>query len=279
MSHPSIDPLDTKIIHSRGEPRWFDLQELAAQSGVQQIAFFSEIGSTNDEALQRGLETTQTPLLVLAEGQSGGRGRGSNRWWASEGALTFSLLVEPASFQITPNRWPLVSLATAVAVADLLDEFARGQVVGLKWPNDVHLGGRKICGILVETVRGRTDRLVIGIGLNVGNSLRDAPAEIQSIATSLLDETGTQFGLMEVLLRLLILLEERLRQLGRNELPLQERWSRQCVLTGHEVRLQAGDQVIQGHCSGLGEQGGLMIASSNGSREWFGGIVRIVDRT
>lgn len=258
------------------EPRWFDLPALMEQTCLKQIEFRHETTSTNSDALMLGLTVERTPLLVLTESQLGGRGRGSNRWWASDGALTFSLLLEPAQFGISAERLPLMSLATAMSVGDLLSELAIGHAVGLKWPNDVQLNRRKICGILAETLKGRSDRLVIGVGLNVANSLKEAPPEIQSLATSLLDETGIQFPLTDVLIRFLQLLERRLKSLGAGEDDLFQRWPRHCVLTGRVVKLEAGEQLIQGICRGLGPHGGLLIERGAELKEWFGGVVRVV---
>ena len=269
------DP-QTCSIHTDREPRWFDLQALAANTFLKHIEFKGETNSTNDDALLMGADSEKSSVLVLAETQAGGRGRGSNRWWASDGALTFSLLLKPTQFGISPDRWPLMSLAAAMSVGDLLGELAIGCDVGLKWPNDVQLNRRKICGILVETLKGRSDRVVIGIGLNVANSLKEAPPEIQSLATSILDETGIQFALTEVLIRLLQLLEHRLVDLGIGRDDLFARWPRHCVLTGKVVRLEAGEQIIQGTCRGLGSKGGILIERENEQREWFGGVVRVV---
>lgn len=257
-------------------PRWFDLDQLANQSRAGRIEFYQSTGSTNDVALQLGSEESlDGPLLVLAEEQSGGRGRGSNRWWAKDGSLTFSLLIEPARFSIRADQWPLISLTTAIAVADTLGHCAGGCQIGLKWPNDLHLNRKKVCGILVETVKGRSDRLVIGIGLNVRNSFGDAPPELRDIATSIVDETGFEWELTAVLVQLLHALDDRLHELGNNSLPLQAIWRRHCVLTGKRVSLEAAERRVSGLCRGINEQGALLLEDDGRVQAWFGGVVRV----
>ena len=217
--------------------RWFDLERLLDESFVREIEFRRECGSTNDLALLPNTER-KSPTLVLTDSQTGGRGRGSNQWWARDGALTFSLRLEPAEFSVAHERWPLVSLTTAIAVADILANFAPEQKVGLKWPNYVFLNGRKICGILVEPPKGSTTELVIGVGINVANSLSEAPEEVRKIATSIFDETDTDFSPSDVLLSLLQRFEVLIRELGDRSLHLKDRWQLQCMLTGQRVSLE-----------------------------------------
>lgn len=262
--------------------RWFDLPRLLEETFVEEIEFHRECVSTNDLALE-GHPSRKLPAVFLTDAQTGGRGRGRNQWWAREGALTFSLRLRPSDYGIEHERWPLVSLTTAVAVADTLDDivsspeiFAEHQA-GLKWPNDVFLNGRKICGILVEPPAGSQTEVVIGVGLNVSNSLADAPEEIRSIATSILDETQHEFSPCDVLRRFLVRLETLLRQLGTFQLPLKDRWRQQCVLTGRTISLESGSRRIQGMCHGIGDQGAILVESDGVVRPWFGGVVRLLD--
>lgn len=269
-------PLPHCRIVAHQTPRWFDLNQLARLSLIRRIEFYQTTGSTNDIALQLGRDDNlNSPLLVIAEEQAGGRGRGSNRWWAKDGSLTFSLLIEPPAFNIQANQWPLISLTTAIAVADTLGHCAGGCPIGLKWPNDLQLNHKKVCGILVETVKSRSDRIVIGIGLNVRNSFADAPFELRQIATSIVDETGFEWGLTEVLGQLLQALEDRLHELGAGELPLQATWERHCVLTGKNVSLEVADRRVAGRCRGINEHGALLLETNGDVQAWFGGIVRL----
>lgn len=253
--------------------RWFDLERLLDESFVREIEFRRECGSTNDLALVLNPER-KSPTLVLTDSQTGGRGRGSNQWWARDGALTFSLRLEPSEFSVTHERWPLVSLASAIAVADILANFAKKQRVGLKWPNDVFLNGRKICGILVEPPKGSTTELVIGVGINVSNSLNEAPEDVRAIATSIFDETDTDFSPSDVLLSFLQRFEVLIRELGSLSLNLKDRWQQQCILTGQQISLESGDHKIVGLCHGIADNGAIQIETDGVIRPWFGGIVR-----
>ncbi len=257
--------------------QWFDLESLLEKTLCESILFRRECGSTNNVALELAKTAGALPLLVVTDCQTGGRGRGRNTWWAREGALTFSLLLAPETVGIASESWPLVSLGTAIAVADTLAKFADESDVGLKWPNDVHLAGKKICGILVEPARGAEDRLVIGVGVNVLNSLQAAPEDVRVLATSIVDETGDEFSPGEFLIPLLGALSGQLKKIADGQLDLPSRWAKQCVLTGRKISLESGDHLIEGRCFGVDSTGAILIETGGATRPWFGGVARTTD--
>src|SRR5687767_9533455 len=106
------------------------------------ILRFDSLPSTNTEAARRAARGAPEGTCIIAREQTAGRGRQERRWVSPAGAgLYFSIVLRP---QLEMNRWPLITLMTAVAVADALDE-ACGLGVDIKWPNDVHAAGRKLC--------------------------------------------------------------------------------------------------------------------------------------
>ena len=144
--------------------------------------------STNDvaaELVRAG--AVALPLAVWAHRQTRGRGRGSHEWWSDAGSLTFTIAIDPAAHGLAQMVLPRVALATAVAVIDALGELGfREPGLGIRWPNDLECGGRKLGGILPESVELEDgDRLLIGVGLNVQTNLDEAPAEVRAMATSL----------------------------------------------------------------------------------------------
>ena len=273
-----------------------ELRRLQAETFLEQIEFHPELASTNDLALElvsRG--SVQTPLLVLTERQRAGRGRGGNRWWSDAGALTFSLVVQSPATNPPASCGPKVSLTVGLAVCETLEDLLPGFAVGLKWPNDVFLAERKVCGILVEVPPGptrsltqdprnlrdsgdlNTRKLVVGIGLNVNNSFASAPAELQATATSLLDATGHKHHLGEVLTRLLRRVAERLQLLWQGELDLPRHWEPRCLLRGRTVQVTAGRRQTVGVCRGIDEQGALLLQTSSGVERCFSGVVTRVE--
>ena len=146
--------------------------------------------------------------------------------------------------------------------------------VGLKWPNDVWLSGRKVCGILVEVPPRSRGRLVIGVGLNVNNSLATAPPELQAIATSLRDACGTEHDVSTLLIDWLQQLEADLKTLAAEDASLAERCRNRCVLTGRVVTLDTGGQLATGECLGIAGDGALRLRLSTGEQRFYGGTVR-----
>jgi BirA family biotin operon repressor/biotin-[acetyl-CoA-carboxylase] ligase len=127
---------------------------------------FEQIGSTNDVALAWAADGAPDLALVCAEEQTSGRGRGDRRWFTSPGtALAFSLVLRPLTCE--EQSVPLFSGLGAVAVCEALE--MRGLHPEIKWPNDVLLNRRKVCGVLVEAVwmGDKVDCIVLGIGVNV----------------------------------------------------------------------------------------------------------------
>jgi BirA family biotin operon repressor/biotin-[acetyl-CoA-carboxylase] ligase len=274
VSRDDDEPASQPAVDADFPSQSFDLEDLVAKTLCEAAVFRRECSSTNDLALKLAPSADPLPLLVVTDCQTGGRGRGSNTWWAREGALTFSVLLDPSSIGIDSSAWPLVSLSTAIAVADTLGEFCATTSVGLKWPNDVHLAGKKVCGILVEPARGVEDRLVIGVGVNVLNSLAGAPEEIQGLATSIVDETGDEYSPGEFLMSLLANLENGLKLLGSGKLDIKSRWAQQCVLAGRPISLESGDHRVEGRCAGVDTTGAILVESEGVTNAWFGGVVR-----
>src|SRR6266478_5912911 len=124
------------------------------------VAYLSRDDLNDDRALELcGQADLPVPFLVLAERQTSGRGRGSNRWWSNDGALLFSLIIDAAEYGLPEARWPQLSITAGASVCEALTSFVNAGIIRLKWPNDVWLNGRKTCGILVEVPAARRGRL------------------------------------------------------------------------------------------------------------------------
>ena len=163
--------------------------ELGARWGVPAVHLFHTVGSTNDEA--RALADGGAPggTMVVAEEQLAGRGRGGKGWASPPGlGIWMTVVLRPATLP-APGLLPiLVGLATAEGI----DEYVRPARAQVKWPNDVHLAGRKVAGILCEGAweADRPGAVVAGIGINCGHSAHDFPPELRDSATSLRISAG-----------------------------------------------------------------------------------------
>ena len=154
---------------------------------LEDVCFFRQIDSTNLEVKRRADQGARGPLLIVADEQTAGRGRRGRNWSSPPGtSIYMSLLLRP---KIRPENASMLTLVCALAVAGAIAE-TTGLGTAIKWPNDVVIRGKKICGILTEmnTEMGEIGFVVPGIGINVNTT--DFPEEIRETATSLKLELG-----------------------------------------------------------------------------------------
>jgi len=190
------------------------------------VEVLAETGSTNEVVTQRARAGEPAGLVVVAESQTAGRGR-LDRTWVSppRAGLTVSVLMRP---DLTPAQWPWLPLLTGLAVATALAEQAEVDAV-LKWPNDVLVGGRKVCGVLVEVPE--QGAAVLGIGLNISTRADELPHDA---ATSLRQEgaaTTDRGTLLRATLRALTVL------MGDVE-AAQQAYRERCSTIGAQVRIE-----------------------------------------
>jgi BirA family biotin operon repressor/biotin-[acetyl-CoA-carboxylase] ligase len=274
----------------------FNADSIRAQTIVRHVEIHESLGSTNDRAKELAANSnTELPALIVARHQTAGRGRGQNKWWSGDGALAFSILLDPSTFDVSTAKWPQLSLATAVAICDALDfelnpqsESSSPAVAGnhrslklaIKWPNDVMLDDYKVAGILIEspaTAVSARDCLIVGIGINVNNSWQNAPDELLSRGTSLCDVTGRSHSLENVILRTLRAFKARLDDLANGDPRLPEAWQRLCWLSEKRVRVQLRGGIIDGRCIGIGLDGALNIETSTSTERVYGGAIELAD--
>jgi BirA family biotin operon repressor/biotin-[acetyl-CoA-carboxylase] ligase len=232
------------------------------------ILRFDSIDSTNTEALKQARRGAGEGLCVVARRQTAGRGR-HGRVWISEAdaGLYFSIVLRPSKIEM--RFLPLVTLMTAVAVHDALEEIYKLDC-DIKWANDIHVRDKKICGILAETAETTKGlAVVVGIGINLKSS--NFPPEIAGIATSIEAETGQKINsdeLLEVLTRFLdyhyeILLDEETSGGGAQR--IRQEWTRRSsYAAGKKVRVLLENETISGTTDGIEENGALRVRTGAG---------------
>ncbi len=228
--------------------------------------WFDRLPSTNTFLKERlALEPELSSGSVVAtREQTQGRGRRGREWLsAANENLTFSLFLRTVS---NPRKTASVSMAAAVAVAELLE--VEGLKADLKWPNDVLVAGKKICGILSEAVSGG---VIIGMGLNVN---MESAEHIDQPATSLLIESGERRSVDELLEKLLPILSDRLSDWEQGGFSkVRKKWEAKVPTLGKTVTVRDGDAVRTGILQGFGENGELLL-DENGvvSEIWAGDL-------
>jgi BirA family transcriptional regulator, biotin operon repressor / biotin---[acetyl-CoA-carboxylase] ligase len=255
-------------------PEQWDTDRIVAETFSAAVEVHETLPSTNDRAL-RLAAALETPLphLVLADRQTRGRGRGQNRWWSSAGSLTFSLLLELDAQRLPMSRWPEVSLTVGSSICRAVSDLLPGEQLGLKWPNDVYLRGAKLSGVLVEVPPGTAGRVVVGVGLNVANSLAHAPPDVQQRAIALCD-VGGPTSRQEVLIAVLRHIERQLQLLVDDPQTVRQCWRGYDLLMGSSVTLSDGITDVSGTAVGIDDDGALLLRTEAGTRRCYSGVVR-----
>lgn len=253
-----------------------DCRRLAEHPWLQGVELYAQLDSTNRRALEC-CEQTAAPHLVVAETQTAGRGRLGSRWWSELGGLMFSLTIDAAQYRLTRQRLPLMSLVTGWAVRQALIEVVPRERVRLKWPNDVYVDDRKICGVLLEASDARPLHVVVGVGLNIENDLSQAPEEIRRRATTLAEHSDPPPSTGEMLEMVLDQLRRCLEQLAAGQLRLAERWSSACMLHGRSIKVELPDGELAGTGEGIDQCGALQVRVGAELKSVVAGAVVEVD--
>lgn len=222
------------------------------------LEVLDEVSSTNDVLRDRGGEAEG--LVVLSETQTAGRGR-RGAAWVSEGggSLTFSVLLRPRAAKAL---WARLSLAAGVAVAQALGRC--GLEAEIKWPNDVLVGGKKLCGILVDAAG---DSVIVGIGLNVG--IREFPVELEGLATSMALEGSRTLDRSDVLGLVLASLAGWTDEIGEGFPAVVRQVRERCALSGKRVRLIAAGGIVEGVVMEVATSGELVLETPAGPRRFL----------
>lgn len=244
------------------------MRNLVTPCGME-IRWHESVGSTNDEARDWAERGAADGSVVCADEQTAGRGRRGAVWISPAGeALAFSLILRPT---MPRALWPRLALVAGLAVAKTLE--LHGITAEVKWPNDVWVHGKKIAGVLVESIG---DAVIVGVGLNV-NSL-DLPDDISRIATTMRMETAREFDREELLCLLARNILTHAGRVERDFAEILQDLRERCALSGKRVSLTLGDEVHMALVKGISDHGELLIERQGRVEAlWQADQVRVVE--
>ena len=245
-----------------------ELQQIEGVMAAGSLSYFESIDSTNTWLMEHG----QCGDICISETQSLGRGRRGNTWISPKSGNIYLSLCW--CFEKMTENWSLLGLVVGVAIAEALKEFGLTQH-GVKWPNDIYWQGRKMGGILIETV-GHTGQVIIGIGLNV-NMPTNIADQIDQQVISLTDAyeleknlKGGMHSRVDLICILIKSLNNTLKGFSNFKCKdFNDAWKTWDILQGQQVSFSNQGVVVRGKVVGLDGHGRIGILLGSGETSYF----------
>ena len=238
-------------------------------ASMSKIHCYQEVTSTNIVAKEWAQKAegrdARHGLVVTAESQSAGKGRLGRPWSSAAGeGIWCSVVLAPVMTLVEASRFSFIA---ATAIAEGIEAYTK-LAVRIKWPNDLVISGRKICGILVEMVAEaeQIDYFVLGFGLNVNQSAEDFPDDLQKKATSLAVQMGAKIDRMALLCHILRALEQKLALYqAEGFAPIRQKWLASACFLNEKVVIRQQERVLdEGIMQGIDDDGALLLKRSSG---------------
>lgn len=229
----------------------------------QEVYYFDEVDSTNTKAKQLAEEGATHGTLVVANNQTGGKGRRGRVWLSpADTGIFMTLILKP---NMSPVRASMLTLVMALAVAKACKEQTKKQCF-IKWPNDIVLNKKKLCGILTEmsAEMDYINHVVIGIGINV--NMESFPDELKGKATSIKMETGNNVKRAQLIQKILLYFEKEyaIFMEHQNMASQMKRYNKQLINCNKEVIIREGSRKYFGIAHGINEKGELLVEREDG---------------
>jgi BirA family biotin operon repressor/biotin-[acetyl-CoA-carboxylase] ligase len=241
----------------------------------KKIFYFPEIESTNIIAKEKALHRTEgidEGTLIIAERQSAGKGRLGREWFSPVGGIWLSIILYP---QLPPSYIPRITLMSAVAVVRAIKVCTQIESQ-IKWPNDILISEKKVCGILTE-MSAELDMInwvVVGIGINVNIDHRKFPENIQANTISLKEVSGKEIFRVKLAQTFLQEFEKYYDKFKRKEfLSILEEWKLNSHTLGRKIRVDMGERIITGEAMDINESGALILKKEDGE------LIKIISGT
>ncbi len=233
----------------------------------KQLFHYPVVESTQAIGHQLAQKGSEEGTVIFADEQTAGKGRMGRKWHSAKTeGIWMSMILRPP---ILPYKAPQITLLTAVALAETIESLTKSKPA-IKWPNDIFFQDRKAAGILTEmqAEQDEIQYIVLGIGMNVNQSITDLPEDIQKTATSLKHETGTDWDLAPIIQQILAAFEMHYENyLHHGFKAVKEKWEHYGYKIGDQVSVSANKQKYKAEIIGLAEDGALKVRKPDGCEE------------
>ncbi len=226
------------------------------------ILYFKETTSTQDIIKEKAYELEEG-TVIIAQKQTKGRGRRGRMWVSMPGTLNFSLLLKP---KIDQTKLTNFSLVAGVSIAEAITD-STGLNVSIKWPNDILIKNKKLCGILCETKKGKGNYtcLILGVGINVNTLYEDIPQDLKNTTTSLSIELNKEISLEILMTSIFSKLEKYyLLYMDGKITHILDRWKKLSNTLKKKVRIESKNHNFEGVAEDISIDGSLIVKKDDG---------------
>lgn len=231
----------------------------------KELYIYNEVASTNTVAKFLSMHNVENGTVVISEKQTGAKGRSGKSWESPLGGVWLSIILKP---NVDQSKFPMITLATGVAVAKTLEKIGV-ENPEIKWPNDIMINGKKVCGILTEAVAkfNTVENIIIGVGIDANLDVAQFPEELQSGTTTLKEELKRE-GNENLLIKIFLEEFEKICEIfnqGEYETILNE-WRKRSYSIGKIVEVREPfNTYYDGYVVGINKEGSLIVEKIDGT--------------
>lgn len=226
-----------------------------------------QVASTQIDAHRAAIEGAEHGTVIIADEQVAGKGRMDRSWHSpKQQGIWMSIILRP---KILPYQAPQITLLAATVLAEIMKE-KMNIIPGIKWPNDLLIDGKKVAGILTEmqAEHDQIQYIVLGIGMNVNQSISTFPEDIKQTATSIKNETNQEWSLKEIIQQILSTFETTYEQfLDKGFSGIKEKWETYGYKIGEVVTIHTLQKQWQAKLLGIEPDGALLVENEKGSTQ------------
>jgi BirA family biotin operon repressor/biotin-[acetyl-CoA-carboxylase] ligase len=242
----------------------------------QQAYYFDSVDSTQNQALKMVNESKKEGIIIIAEKQTGGRGRLGRKWISPKGGIWFSIILHP-KFDI--SNITLFPIASSLALSIAIQKICK-ITTELKWPNDLTIKGKKLAGMLIDASfeSNKIENLVLGVGINFNVNVKEIEKELKKTpnfygVTSLNDQKNKNIQI-ELIQSFLLELEKVYEELNKNQIKkIITEWTKRSSTIGKQVEMNTLNGKISGKAIKIDEDGGLIIKDDEKTNKVFAGDI------
>ena len=242
----------------------------------QQAYYFDSVDSTQNEAMKMVNESKKEGIIIIAEKQTGGRGRSGRKWISPKGGIWFSIILHP-KFDISNTT--LFPIASSLALSIAIQKTCKVSTE-LKWPNDLTIKGKKLAGMLIDASfeSNKIENLVLGVGINFNVNVKEIENELKKTpnfyGVSSLNDQKNKSTQIELIQSFLLELEKVYEELNKNEIKKTiTEWTKRSSTIGKKVEMNTLDGKITGKAIKIDEDGGLIIKNKEKTSKVFAGDI------